>query len=582
MPHTSSSAFINLSAITSDSFCLSTAESEIDHGSQASIDKPTCKTKLKLSSKPDPTIYSFAWSATQSNSEPSTSPTSYSDLEFSVQSMATSGAEFIPLEARPSRATKEISDFRKEPPTLPHPKFVSSLTHRDAFADYIDSELHLLPNPGPNHGATTGDAGTQPHHIEEPIAKCYSNIANIVLANTDKTKIQMNCPEGWVTQYLLGDNRLPVPFKPSLLFGDKENWCPRELHCTGEDNFAKLPDLSSEQATATWCIDLVDSLGRLHGLRNTNSGNTSQATNLQGHGDRTFNCEGATKPLAKGLIPRKPDIVVIDRNIRDNVPSETRLRWPLVQALIEITSVNKGVTDLVRTFMDKASNMFDSQLHRRYVLGLAIYGKGIDMRYIFVLIDRVGVACTTPAVINGVSAASLARILFAFAFADDWVLGADIRVTIDRFTGNPMSVLVGNEEFTIITEIYVSPYVFGRGTRVYIVEDRYGRHHILKDSWILSSHFGSEIEFIKKISDTAQNGGLSERTQVLSPRFVAGDGHVSNTDEGRTLLTSKHTARIRRRIVTGPIGDPITTYRSRVECLQAMVDVIDREYCKIT
>lgn len=64
----------------------------------------------------------------------------------------------------------------------------------------------------------------------------------------------------------------------------------------------------------------------------------------------------------------------------------------------------------------------------------------------------------------------------------------------------------------------------------------------------------------------------------LYPRFVAGENRVDDTDEPRGMLHSEAIGRIRRRIVTGPIGDPITSYRSRVECLQALIDVVDREY----
>ncbi len=102
--------------------------------------------------------------------------------------------------------------------------------------------------------------------------------------------------------------------------------------------------------------------------------------------------------------------------------------------------------------------------------------------------------------------------------------------------------------------------------------------HVMKDSWILASHTGSEIKFLKRISDAVRNESLSERMQVLSPRFVAGEEHIHDTDETRQVLTSQGSARIHRRIITGPIGDPITAYRSRVECLQALVDIVAREY----
>lgn len=584
MPHPHYSEFVDQSAITSYSFCLSTAESDVDSNSQADcdIDKSPPQTKPKLSAKPDPTIYSFAWSTTQSSSEPQAA-TDCTSAEKSLSSMATSGGSFVPPEARAARTSKKNVDLRMEAPTLPRPKFVSSLTHRDVFADYINNE-DLMPNQDVHPNVATGAAPPQPQQtqIEEPTCKPYSNIGNIVLANTDNEKITKNCPLSWVTEHLFGDNQLPVPFNPALLFGDTGLWRRRPIASKGAPTFASLPDLSSESATMQWINNLADSLGHLHGLRDKIPSRTSQATNHRG--DRTFNCEGATRPLTKGLITRKPDIVVLDCTFRPDVPNTTRLSWPVVQALIEIsTAGSKGCTDLVRTLMDKASNMFDSQLHRRYVLGLAIYGsKGRIPKFIFVLIDRIGAACTTPTNIAGASAAALARMIFCLAFGNDMVLGIDTRVTFDRLTGNPISVTVDNQEFIVITEVYVSPLVFGRGTRVYIVRDQYGCFHILKDSWILSSNKSSEVQFIKRISTTVQTEALPQRSQVLCPRFVAGEEHIHDTDEARAILTVCSPARIHRRIVTGPIGDPITSYRSRVECLQAVLDVVDRTYYDIS
>lgn len=297
-------------------------------------------------------------------------------------------------------------------------------------------------------------------------------------------------------------------------------------------------------------------------------------------GDRSFDCEGFQKPLAEGLLKHKPNIVVVDRALCHHVHGGIRLRWPLVQALIEITvDDRRSHQEHMRTLLAKASNMFNSQLHRRYVLGLVLSGKGCHMKFSFVLIDRTSAIRTRPRYIRDYGALALARIVFALTFGSDRLLGADTQITIDRFTGKPQSVVVDNHKFTIITEIFASPFLFGRGTRVYIVKDNNGNFHILKDSWILATHKGSEIDHIKRINHMAQTTeGLGARFQVLSPRFVAGENHVDDTNEPRGLIPSTYSERIRRRVVTGPIGDPITSYHSRVEFLQALIDVADRKY----
>ncbi|KJA25405.1 hypothetical protein HYPSUDRAFT_134901 [Hypholoma sublateritium FD-334 SS-4] len=155
----------------------------------------------------------------------------------------------------------------------------------------------------------------------------------------------------------------------------------------------------------------------------------------------------------------------------------------------------------------------------------------------------------------------------------------DPNVIIDRVTGLPTDVRVENQLFSIVKELHVSPVLFGRGTRVYMVRDKVnGHYHICKDSWILLSHAkdNSEIEHLKLISKKAkENRAKSPRAYLLHPRFVAGDGAVYNSNSTRAYATVVTPARIRRRMIIGPIGDPLTSYRSRVKCLQVFIDVAD-------
>ena len=195
-----------------------------------------------------------------------------------------------------------------------------------------------------------------------------------------------------------------------------------------------------------------------------------------------------------------------------------------------------------------------------------------------VYIDRVGASSTAPLTFKGSGARDLSRVIFALAHGTDELLGHDTAVTIDRFNGNPLSVVVDGHMFTFVTEIFNLPYLFSRGTRVFIVKDENGRHHILKDSWIQVTHDVSEVENLKIISERAQDDDIEPRLRALLPRFIAGDDNVDETSVNRGYLPVEHTHRQRRRIITGPIGDPITSYCSRVECLQAFVDIADRKY----
>lgn len=91
-------------------------------------------------------------------------------------------------------------------------------------------------------------------------------------------------------------------------------------------------------------------------------------------------------------------------------------------------------------------------------------------------------------------------------------------------------------------------------------------------------HDSCEIDHIQHISQMVQAEGIEPCLKALSPRFVSGEAHVDNTDECRDLLPSVHTGHICCRVITGPIGDPITSYQSHVECLQAFIDIVDCKY----
>lgn len=576
-----SSHLSSSSGSASESFCLSTSYSDCDsqdHFAQPTPSaKPTLETNFKLISKADPTIYSFAWSQSDCNLE---NPQNLSSSNHRIVNapvncliMSTSGVSgsVVARGTRASRADNDADDIRHLAPTLPRPIYWTSLTHPKIFKEYISAE-GLAPHSSNGVSITTEET-------REPFDKTYTNIKHITFTNTDKLRILSDCPPTWINDHLFADDGLPTPFKPKLVSKDNNLWLPRALNEIGDHTFRTLPNLADETLAMDWFNYVGNSLGVIHGLVSAINPTDQARPNIQpGCADRAFDCEGHNKPLTKGLIQRKPDIVLIDRAFRYHVHAGIRLRWPLVQALVEITVKENQYHFLMQTLLAKASNVFDSQLHRRYILGLAFFGKGPEMKFFLTLIDRAGAVSTKPCHIRGFNAMTLARILYAFTFGSNELLGMDTRVTIDCFTGNPLSVLIDTQRFKIITEIHASPFLFGRGTRVYIVEDKHGHFHILKDSWILSTHEGSEIDHIKRISSMAKTADLNDRIRTLCPRFVAGDNHVNDTDEPRGFLKAINPARIRRRIVTGPIGDPITSYRSRVECLQALIDVVDREY----
>lgn len=425
------------------------------------------------------------------------------------------------------------------------------------------------------------------------VGHTYSNMPTIEALNSSRSFVSENTSQVWI-ESLFNNSSLPKPFDiPSMRKSDL--WQPRGPGDLGGDMFREMPDLT-EADTMKWLNDLGVNIGYAHDLLKKNPNGPADPDygwkSSDGTPFRIFNHAGRNKPLSGGLNLRKPDMVLLDRDHPyRSATSVDRLDWGPVRALVEVSVQDSHYKVMLNTLLEKAANIFHCQLHRNYVLGLALFGKGKKLRYFLVLVDRGGAVATRPTRVKGFDALLLARIIYAFTFGSNKLLGMDPNVEIDHFTGGPVRVRVDNQWFDVVKEIHISPVLCSRGTRVYIVKDSYGRYHILKDSWVLLSHAeeNSEIEHLKHISTkskenwdksakdkTSSDSAKALRSHLLQPRFVAGDENVADTNTPRhDGIWVEAYPRIRRRTVHGPIGDPITSYRSRVECLQAFIDVVD-------
>ncbi len=111
------------------------------------------------------------------------------------------------------------------------------------------------------------------------------------------------------------------------------------------------------------------------------------------------------------------------------------------------------------------------------------------------------------------------------------------------------------------------------------MRDEAGKCQILKDAWLLTDHGLSEIVSLSKIIDTIKTD-LSEeaaayRASGAHPRFEAGyEFRGDSTKVRRGKLPIKPPTRIHRRLVTGAVGDPITSFRSRQELVKVFIDCV--------
>lgn len=577
LPHSvSNSTASHSTSLSSNPEYLSTAftDSAAHSCSEDRISQPTNLSRdlaanVNIPLRPDKSIYSFTWSSCDSDfhlSDGSQQIPSAPEL-FGEMSGNSRGAQSVHGERE---KTVSRSSARRVAPTLPSPTFWSTLAHPELFAKYIQAN-ELLPRDR-NLKPPPGSPVSFKDHPSEALSKRYGNIKAIVKANTDESKIVRNCTTEWISDHFK-DDKLPKPFNITT-FEDSALWKKAGHGVSGNirPNFSKLPNLDNKEKTVEWLDHLATNLRRCHGIADTG---------LKNH--RHFTSEGANKCLSGGLHGRKPDIILMDENYRNLVPPHIRIKWSLVQAIIEVTSQDaRPFSEHMRGILTKAANILHAQIHRQFVIAIVIYGKGNKMSFFCCIIDRVNASCTQPLLLTGYGGRLLARIIFGLTLGDDILLGFDPAFTIDRLTGDPIHVIVDNQKFIFITEIFNSPYLFGRGTRVFIVQsDNDGRYYILKDSWILASHNVSEADNIKMINKAAQSADVDPRLRKLLPQLIACDENAGSTALNRSLLLGAcDNERRRRRLITGPIGDPITSYCSRVECLQAFIDITDRKYSK--
>ena len=453
-----------------------------------------------------------------------------------------------------------------------------------------------------------------PEHVTntlKALTQEYGNAKTIETLNGSHLFLTQDTNPLWVLN-LLSDDKLPVPFQVEAVCGTK-HWLKKDASARGSDTLSTIPELTEEK-TAKWLDKLCAKLGFLHGLVPMDPDEESEDEDygwkcLDGNPFRVFNPMGRNKALSGGISQRKPDIMLLERSHPyKNATTKDHLNWGPVLAVVEVSTQESHYKAMMTTLLEKAAQIFYSQLHRNHVLGLALYGKKGNEKYFFTLIDRGGALSTRPEALAGNDGLIFCRILFALAFGSNKLLGIDPDVETDPITGAAVSVLVDHQRFQIVKEIYIAPFLSSRGTRTYIVKDQNGRFHVLKDSWPQMGHAADnpEIEHLKTISAkareklasviaeamTTSNSGKGKekmtddpivsaiRSYLLTPKFIAGDEHVFDTNIPRRggLVQTAGYPRIRRRVVEGPICNPITSYRSRVECIQAFIDIADRKF----
>jgi Fungal protein kinase len=268
---------------------------------------------------------------------------------------------------------------------------------------------------------------------------------------------------------------------------------------------------------------------------------------------------------------RKPDLVLLTREYHETIEDNQRIDWRRIRSFGEVTSEKRMPMRMEETINTKSYLLFLLQFDRRFASALSFCSSG---DYWFTLTDREGqIHYKSSLKSPGLEAAQHFLTILAFLmFGDDADIGLDPHFIRDD-TDHLIAINIDNNRYELGDRIYAVESLLGRGTNVWVVT-REDKQFILKDSWVLGDLVESEIVHLR---------AMIEHSEIESrvPTFADGgdvkiNGITDSTANyrGHGLVGYHHNQRVHRRIVTGPVGTPLTTFRSKKEFVSALIDVV--------
>ena len=282
-------------------------------------------------------------------------------------------------------------------------------------------------------------------------------------------------------------------------------------------------------------------------------------------------------PPGGAPMNRKPDIVLISHDYYESLlNSPRRVNWLHIRSFAEVTTEARSPSRMVHTINAKSYLLFVVQFDRRFVPALSFNRSG---EYTLTLTDREGQIRYhgVPLSTNGLESARLFLTMLAFfMFGDDTDIGLDPHFIRDPETEVLIAVNVDGRRYEIKDHIYTLESFLGRGTRVWIVA-RGGKQFVLKDSWVQADRVESEVAHLKSMSG-------HDEIETLVPTFIGGGDVIINGVRDSTanyrgfgLVGRLNNQRVHCRILTGTIGVPLTSFRSKKEFINGLLTVVSGE-----
>jgi len=291
--------------------------------------------------------------------------------------------------------------------------------------------------------------------------------------------------------------------------------------------------------------------------------------------ERLWWCGDCRIPFVDLSIPRKPDLVLLDRDYYNSVSnSQENLldKWVFVKALAEVhqTPDSKLLADTIG--VKGPYLIFLSQPHRRFTITLSF----INAQFSITVTDRAGqIRVNTIDLLGSSDRNSLLflSVLAFLMFGSPEDIGLNPSFEINPSNGRVVAIKCENHRFEVVKRIHVLRSLFGRGTQVWIVTYK-GIKYVLKDSWVREDRIRNKVAHLSRMKDHSKE--LEDRVPTLiCGGDVVIDGIIDSTRHYRSARCSH---RIHRRIVTSPVGDPITSFKSKKEFIKAMISIIESKW----
>jgi len=311
--------------------------------------------------------------------------------------------------------------------------------------------------------------------------------------------------------------------------------------------FHQPPNIAfGEAAVCGWLNNIGMAMGLVYGLQH----------------ERLWWSGRCKVPLVASSIQQKPNLVLLDRIYYDKLSRNNfaDTGWAFVKAVAEVHHPNARLTETTtRSYLT-----FLCQPHRCFTISLSFFNPKKPQFSVSVT-DRVGQLCLALVDLVGVDNGLLLLSILAYLmFGHPEDIGLDPHFEINPLDGHIIAAECENRRFEVLKRIHAVPSLFGRGTQVWIVAHN-GVKYVMKDSWVREDH--NEIGHLRKMVP-------HEELKGHVPTLICGgdvviDGIKDSTGRYR------RTHRIHRRIVTSPVGESITSFKTKKEFIRALINVIE-------